>query len=138
MGSQIPTLPFESSYGLRFRGKGITGVADPLTNSNIDYKLTADRYLNGCQLIIKTANWGDYVKFQVVDVDNILGYGAGTVLDQFGDTWYLSSAEQNQGVFKIEYPAKIVVNLYIRIVYTNTGALPVNVACNLFLHQLPA
>ena len=134
----IRTLPFENSYGLRFRGNGISGTAAAGSTTNIDHKLTADRYLNGCELLVNTATWGDYVKFQVVDVDNILGYGAGTVLDEFGSTWYVASDRQLQGIFKIEYPAKVLANLYIRLVYVSTGVAPVGVACNLFLHQIPA
>lgn len=134
----IQTLPFESSYGLRFRGKGISGTIPAGTTDNVDYKLTADRYLNGCHLIIKNHAWDDSLKFQVVDIDNILGYGAGVVLDEFGTTWCFAEDKQDQGLFKIEYPAKVLANLYIRIAYTSTGGTDVKVHCNLFLHQLPS
>lgn len=133
----IQTSPFEYSFGVRFRGKGISGTAAPFTTSNVDYKVTEARYINGCHLILKNHVWDDSLKFQIVDVDNVLGYGAGAVLDEFGTTWKFADDKQDQGLFKIEYPAKILANLYIRIAYTSVGAVPVNIHCNLFLHTVP-
>ena len=126
---------FNATDGFNFRGKGISGTATAGTTTDIDYKLTEERYINGCQLILNSHALGDTVTFQVVDKDNVLGYGAGVVLQEFGTTWQVSEDERNQGVFKVEYPAKILANLYVRIKYTSQGLTNVNVACNLFLHK---
>lgn len=133
----IKTHPFENSYGLRFRGVGISGMGIAGQSTNIDYKLTEDRYLNGCQPILKGHVFGDTITFRVVDKDNILGYGVGAILDEFSTTWNLADDKQDQGVFKTEYPAKIVKDLYIRVSYNSTGQNNVQVACNLFLHKIP-
>lgn len=136
-GNDIKTSsPFADAQGFRFRGKGIAGTATKNTTTNIDYKLTEERYINGVDLLIKDSVWGDYVKFQVVDVDNILGYGAGTVLDEFGSDWYIDPNVCQQGQVIIPYPAKIIANLYIRIVYVSVGTVnDVELKANLFLHK---
>jgi hypothetical protein len=128
--------PFASSAGFRFRGHGMAGTATKNTTSNIDFKILEERYLNGCMLILKNHVFGDKLKFQVVDVDNIVGYGAGTVLDEFGTDWYVSEDSQDQGMITIPYPAKIIAGLYIRIVYISVGTEnDVQLKCNLFLHK---
>lgn len=127
---------FSDANGFRARFKGITGTATKTTTTNIDYKMPEDRYINGVRLIMKNHEDGDYVKFQVVDVDNILGYGAGTVLDEFGDTWYVDSASDTQPDVIVPYPAKILKDLYIRIIYNSTGTTnDVTVRANLYLHK---
>lgn len=123
---------------VKFRGKGIAGTAIAGTTTNIDYKLTEARLLDGVKMILKDQAFGDSVKFQVVDVDNILGYGAGTVLDEFGNSWYVSADTQDQGAINLPYSAEISANLYIRIVYNSTGATNVSVQANLWLHKYMA
>lgn len=127
--------PFADSLGFRARLKGFTGTATAGQSNNIDYKLTEERYINGTQIILSNQNFGDTIKFQVVDKDNILGYGAGVVLDEFASTWNVTSDKQDQGVYVLSYPAKIIANLYIRLVYNSTGGSDVSVAVNLFLHK---
>lgn len=126
---------FSNSDGFRFRGKGITGTATKNDSSNIDYKLTEERYINGVNLILKDHVWGDSVKFQVVDKDGVY-YPAGTVLDEFGTDWYVDPAICAQGQIIIPYPAKVIANLYLRIVYSSVGTVNnVSLKANLFLHK---
>lgn len=128
---------FASSDGFRFRGKGISGTITAGTTGNIDYKITEAKYINGINIILKNHKFDDCINFQIVDVDNILGNGAGVVLDTFGETWFVAEDIQNQSIIKIEYPASIVKDLYIRIKYTSTGTTNVEVKANLFLHKAP-
>lgn len=129
---------FNNTDDLRFRGTGITGIATKNTSTNIDYRMPENRFINGADLILKDQEWGDSIKFQVVDIDNLLGYGAGVVLDEFGTDWQVVSDQQNQGQIIIPYPALVNAGLYIRIVYTSTGTVnDVSVKCNLFLHKKP-
>lgn len=134
---QIQTSPFSGNYGYYFRGMGVSGEAlsggDGITN--IDYQVAQERWINGCHLIVAGAHAEDTLKFQIVDVNNVMGYGAGVVLNTFADNWQLVTDKQDQGVFKIEYPARILAGLYIRIRYHNTGAESVKAKCNLFLHE---
>lgn len=130
------TKPFADPIGFRARMKGVKGTATKNTSTNIDYKLTEDRWINGVQIILKDHEFEDTVKFQIVDVDNIFGYGAGLVLDEFGSDWNLSSDKQDQGIYVLSYPAKILANLYIRIVYISTGTVnDVRATINYFLHK---
>lgn len=128
--------PFSDSDGFRFRGKGISGTATKTASTNIDHKITEERYINGINVILKDQSFGDSLKFQIVDVDNIVGYGAGVVLDEFGTDWYVSDDTQTQGQIILPYPAKVISGLWIRIIYKSIGTTnDVSVLCNLFLHK---
>jgi hypothetical protein len=100
-----------------------------------DLKLTDDCFITGAVLRTNTSAFGDYAVFQVVDVDNILGYGAGTVLGQYVNKWYMRSDAQEQANENTPYPAKILAGLYLRLIYTSVGLMPVSVAINYRLHK---
>lgn len=129
------TNDFDSSQ-LNFKGKGISGTATAGVSTNIDHKLTERRLITGVHIILKDHAWGDTATLQVVDVDNILGYGAGTVLGEYATSWQFASDKQDQGVFTVPYPADIAANLYLRIIYTSTGGTNVSVRANYFLHKV--
>lgn len=125
-----------NSKGLNFNGNGVAMTVTANTTTNIDFKVTSDNIINGLTLLVKAANTGDYATFQVVDVDNILGYGAGTVLNQFGTNWYIDASVQMQSIPRIPYPAKIIAGLYLRLVYTSTAVTAPWVAANYHLHKV--
>lgn len=120
---------------VKFRGIGMSFTATAGATTNGDLKMNEGRLLDGVHLILNGHAFGDSAKLQVVDVDNVLGYGAGTVLDQFADSWFFASDKQDQGHLRLPYSAEIIANLYVRIVYTSTGATNVSVQCNLFAHK---
>lgn len=123
---------------VKFRGKGISFTATAGTSTSYDYKLTEARLISGTRLMVKNQAWGDTVKFQVVDVDNILGYGAGLVLDEFATDWCIITEKEDQGPVLLPYSAEVLANLYIRFIYTSTGILNVSVKCNLWAHKYMA
>jgi len=129
--------PFTYAYGYRFRGTGISGTIPNGTTDNLDYKLTEDRMINAVHLMLNNHVWADTVKFQVIDIDNILGYGANTVLDEFASNWNVDPALCSQSPEVIQYPARVVKDLYIRIVYVSTGGVDVDIKANLYLHKVP-
>ena len=148
----IRSKPFSDADGFRFRGFGISATATKETTTNIDYKLTEERYINGVDLILKDHEFGDTAKFQVVDKEYVYAgilypadYGGipwstaqpnGVVLDEFGTDWNIASDEQHQHPVLLPYPARILVDLYIRIVYTSVGTVnDVKLRANLFLHK---
>jgi hypothetical protein len=133
MASLVELAPFNTSLNFRFRGKGIEGTAAAGQTTNIDEKFTQEMYINGAQLILKNHVFGDYVNFQVVDVDGIMA-PAGTVLDTFGEKWFVASDKQDQQTVILPYPARIYAGLYIRISYKSNGLTDVSVQCNLFRH----
>jgi hypothetical protein len=126
---------FADATNFRFRGMAMDGIATKTTTTNIDFKLTEERYLNGGQMIVQNHVIGDYVKFQVIDKDNILGYGTNVILDEFISKWYLRDSNSQPEIL-LPYPARIIANLYIRIVYVSIGTVnDVNFYCNLYLHK---
>jgi hypothetical protein len=119
---------------VRFRGVGYAFTATAGATTNGDYKLTANRIIDGTQIIVKNHVHGDKVTFQVVDVDNMLGYGAGVVLDDFGVDWYLAEDQMDQQPIRMFYSAEVFSGLYIRVKYVSVGATNVEVKVNLFMH----
>lgn len=127
---------FSDTEGMKFRGTGIKGTATKNSVTNHDYELTEDRFLNGVELFLQDQEWSDDVKLQVIDIDNILGYGANTVLDEFGTDWNIATDQERQGPYILPYPALILKDLYIRIKYNSTGTTnDVKLKINLFLHK---
>ena len=128
------TLP----KGYRFRGLGKAWTATKTITNNLQFKLTEERAIDRIQLILKDHVDGDKVHFEIVDVDNVLGYGAGVVLDRFGEDWYMDESIANQGIIDVGYYANVYANLYIRVVYVSIGTVnDVNVKCNFWLHKPP-
>jgi hypothetical protein len=118
-----------------FTGKGVFGTASFGAVSNIDLVMTDDCFLTGGVLRTNGSFFGDYADMQVVDKDNILGYGAGAVLNQFITKWYMRSDAQEQFETSLSYPSKIYAGLYLRVVYHSVGATNVEVAMNYELHK---
>jgi hypothetical protein len=100
--------------------KGIRFDVNVNTITDCDYQITDDSILDG--MIVDSINHvlGDKVTFQVIDKDNILGYGANVILRQFGTDIYMTPGIVRQVDHSSEYPAKIFTGLYLRIKYTST------------------
>lgn len=134
----IKTLskPFADADGFRARfGGHICGEAAFGETTNFDYYIDEERWINAVELILKDQAWGDYVKLQVVDKDNILGYGANVVLDTFGDNWNLTTDQERQGPYPAQFPARLYAGLYARLVYVSTGGTNVKVKVNYYLYK---
>jgi hypothetical protein len=114
---------------------GFSGTAYASSTSNIEYKMPGERWLVGGTLLVGGGNWGDSATIQIVDKDNILGYGAGLVLNQFVTNLQIRPDVTLQEKLEVSYVSLIPKDIYIRIVYTNTGNTAVGVACNLFIHR---
>lgn len=112
-------------------------VATKNATTNLDHKITKDNsYLNGGRFIYQNAEWGDFISCQIVDVDNILGYGAGTVLKTYIEKWYIHPNETH-AVCELPYAGHVPKNLYLRVKYTSVGTTnDVNMAINYHLHVL--
>lgn len=128
----VRSRAFSNSDGFRFRGCSFTGEIPANSTGDIDFKLTAERFINGGRLIIDNLGIDDKMTFQVVDKDNVLGYGAGVVLDEFIKDYYIPQAATLE--IKLDYPARIVAGLYLRLKYTSTHENGCKIKCNLFLH----
>lgn len=127
--------------GQRARLVGIvSGSATANTVTDFDYKMTQLQYLgsdvasifNGVQYYAKNADNLDEITFQIVDVDNILGYGAGFVAEEFGDAVFVMPDTRTEIIL---YKSSIVPNLYIRVKYNNKHATnDVAFSMNLYRH----
>lgn len=121
---------------LHYDAIGVTGAAVAGTSTNIDYILTNDMLITGAQVLSNISTFGDSLTFQLVDVNNVLGYGANLVLNQFVTNWQLRSDSQEQIHLNCNYPAKIISGLCLRLIYTSVGSANVMVAINYELHKI--
>jgi hypothetical protein len=128
----VKATAFANNENFRFRGCSFSGLALANSDTNIDFKLTAERYMNGGKLILEGSSIDDKICFQVVDIDNVLGYGANAVLDEFIKDFYLPLNAPLE--VDLPYTARLYANLYLRLVYKNSGNSDVKVKCNLYLH----
>lgn len=118
------------------KATGYRAVATAGATSNLDFAIGAeDRHISGINLRLVNHAEADKIGFQVVDVDNVLGYGAGLVLKVFGINWNLDHTVCDQGRDVFNFVAKINAGLYIRIVYVSTGLVDVIAKPNFLLHK---
>ena len=128
--------------GLDIRNKfdysedGTIGTATKNTTTDLDFKITGNKvYVQGGQIIFKNAAWGDYITAQVVDKDNVLGSGAGTILNEYITKRYLHP-ELKKSELEVPYAGMVPQNTYLRIKYTSVGILDdVEFAVNYSLHK---
>jgi len=129
----IKPFPFSDAGGFRFRGASFSGVAEGSNAvTDIEYKLTAERFINGGRLLVDNIGPEDQITFQVVDKDNVLGLGVGVVLDEFISNYFVPTTGNLE--VRLDYPARVPAGLYLRLKYKNTGSNSTKVKCNLYLH----
>jgi len=128
----IKSMPFTDAAGFRFRGVSFSGTATAEATTDIDFQITQERYINGGRLLVSDIGDNDKITFQVVDKDNILGFGAGVVLDEFIKDYFVPTSGNLE--VRLDYPAKLIAGLYLRLKYTNSRTSNSSIKCNLYLH----
>lgn len=123
---------FANPGGFRFRGVSFKDTIDANTTKDVDYKIEQERWINGGLAIVDNIGDNDVATFQIVDKDNIFGFGAGVVLDEFITNYYIP--QDGKLEVKLDYPARIKAGLYIRMKYTSTHSQGCTLKCNLYLH----
>ena len=115
-----------------YHGDAVTANAVAGQTTDIDFKVTENNLvLTGADILVQ-ANLGDYIATQVVDKDNVLGYGAGLVLDHYIHKRFI----KNGDVVSAGYCSGIIPQgVYMRVKYTNTGAQDLPVFINWHLHH---
>jgi hypothetical protein len=108
-----------SAEGARFRGQ-LCPVPAAGTYS-FDLRLEQAVRLQGGFFWSRGASVGDTVTLQVVDVDDILGRGAGTVLTTYVDQMPLAPFDYN-GTLDSTTAGQIAAGLYLRVQINHTGA----------------
>jgi len=119
-----------------FKGDGVSGTATKNTTTNIDYIVgESGLYISGAEFIYKDSVWGDYVECQIIDVDNVLGYGANTVLTQYVKKWYLDP-NTTKLILESPYAGALPNGVYVRIKYHSVGTeIDPSIMINYFLHD---
>ena len=116
-----------------FYGDATSGTATKNSTTNIDYCMPSTKALFGAALIYKDAVDGDWVEIKIVDVDNVLGYGAGTVVGTFVNKWYIDSNRTDWG-HQCDFAKTIPEGVYVRLAYHSTGTVnDVPVKLNLYM-----
>lgn len=109
-------------YQLWRKGFMYTPVAGAATE--FSERFTQDLWLPGGAYQVKGSDFRDYVEFEVVDLDNILGYGAGLILSRYMETERFKDDEWVPiGNDDASY---IKAGLYTRARYVSFGISPVN------------
>lgn len=131
----MSNLPFADRGNLKFRAKGISFECASEAYTVQDYELTENFFCNGAEVLFYTQETHSHVTFQVVDKNNVLGFGENLVLDTFVDNWNLSAKVDRNGPITLNYPALLRLGLFIRITVFNASLLNTTCFVNLFLHQ---
>lgn len=130
-GLELKSLSQFSSDKVNLKNFFFSGTATAGQSTNIDFKLLEERLIYGGQTILLNQAFDDYMKFQVVDVDNIMGYGANFVLGEFIEGHTVWTDKQEQKHIQCGFPTKVIAGLYLRLVYVSTGQVNVKVKCNI-------
>lgn len=133
--SPVRNDEFEASK-LLLDARGACLLCTPNTSNNLDLAIADDSLITGIHLKSTDSTLGDTITLRVVDINNVLGYGANAVIRQFGTNWCLVNGT-NEVFVQAQYPAKIFGGLYLRVVY-NSVSLTVapSVAANYVLHKV--
>lgn len=92
----------------------------PKNSTSDNDKLLPVKYLRGAGIECEDHEFGDSITVQIVDADNILGYGAGFVLNEFGNEVQIPVS----GLFKVlseSISNAIPTGVYIRMKYKSVG-----------------
>lgn len=94
----------------------------PNTTNTFDEKFTFSVFLyGGIYELIGNINDGDYVEISIVDKDNILGYGANTVLATFIEQEFINS-EKKFSEITSEGGQQIPAGIYLRAKYVSVDS----------------
>jgi hypothetical protein len=95
--------------------------------------MTEDVYIDGGMIYAENGKVGDWIKAEVIDIDNIFGFGANTVLYTYIEKWFIIPNDKT--TIQTPYSGKINAGLYLKITYTSTGTSDVTIFGNYRLHR---
>jgi hypothetical protein len=132
------------------KASGVTNLATGIANAAMKIpgtfgvdaagNLLVGRTISGGRSDFAAKQYGDYVVAEVRDDDNLLGYGAGTVLDTFHDTgtdsahsgWYFLGRPIDLSSVVTDDPTNLPAGMYLYIIGYKAGTLPLAVADTLY------
>lgn len=104
-------------------------------SKSVLYKITEDYRLNGGKFVTDgKAVFGDWVECQLVDHDNLLGYGVDVVVKNWVPKWRVDWKSCSD-LIQTPYAGAPPVGFYLRLTYHSVGAEAVGFFVNLFLHR---
>lgn len=126
-----------SSKDLILNFRGAVFDLSTISDINCDFLLSDDCVLDGMVISVLNSVFGEKISFQVVDKDNILGFGPGIVLGTFVTDWFIDPSSSKQADSESNYPAKVKAGLYLRIKYTSLSVdLNKKLIVNYKLHKI--
>jgi len=123
-----------TGYNIFRKGYNITATAEETLEHEVKY--TENMMLQGIGFKLDAnPEDGDYVEVEMVDVDNILGYGADFVLGQFAATNYVWANWEFECCCS---DAKLIpAGIYVRFRYESIGSVDVNIKLIHILRTCP-
>jgi hypothetical protein len=101
-----------ATFGLKF-------TATLNTTTNYDKLMTKAYGMHAGVMFIKNSTFGDYLNVQIIDKDNVLGYGNNVVLKQYINEWYVWEGRAELHNLTVgDLPA---AGLYLRLIYNSVG-----------------
>lgn len=99
---------------------GVFFTAAANQTTTYSYELTSPVYLRGGVLYATPSTIGDRLTVEIVDVNNILGEGANTVIAIYVNGWYVMPGVVNQ-IEDISVSEQLPSGLYVNFLYNNTS-----------------
>ena len=117
----VATAPYSYSATDRSRFHGALYSVPPGVSVGFDLRVDAPIRLHGGDYWVRGPHLGDQMSFQVVDVDDVLGGGAGAVVTEYVTDLPLAPWDHSR---ELQSPtaATVPAGLYLRVKYSNTGA----------------
>ena len=132
----IGARPYAFATGdFEFSPKAVSDVCLHGETKSIFMAMCGTKYMNGGELITDgNAAFGDWVEVQVVDHDNLLGYGVDTVLKAWVAKWFVNWKSCHDSIMT-PYAGLPPAGMYLRLIYHSVGASDVGFALNLLMHK---
>ena len=127
----IQTTPFAAGK-VEFDGRGSKGTVTAGLIENVDYLVTDEMLINGGLIYFHNGVAGDTFTCQIVDKDGVY-YPAGTVLKQWITDWNVFPNIKQD--LTTPQAGTIPALVYLRVVYTSTGIVDVDVLVNYKLNK---
>jgi len=118
--SSVSTRAWANSQGSAARFVGMQHTVTAGQTSWFDYKLTNPVRLQGGYYWVKDPALNDAVTLSVVDVDDVLGGGAGAVVSTYVTTMPVAPWD-HQPEISSPTAAEIPAGLYLRVTYDSFG-----------------
>lgn len=110
-----------SANGVKLNAFGFKFTATKSVKTTHDHLLSDTFRLRGGILEADKNVFGDLISLSIVDVDNILGYGAGFVVASYFSNWNMPKAGYYE-ILEVSLGDPIPPGLYIRVEYDSVGS----------------